>query len=239
MQRASTMAILKDYPFLSPEEFAEACHHLDSRYCRATLGPLRRRWKLRVRTALDTSFSVDGGYSTYVQIIRTPLETRDDLDLDLTKFSISGPQVEDSVPPEDGEMVDAEESDKAAIVTISSHDTAFVAYEIHLHPTYRVPCLWFSIHGLPKDEPALHIDTAFRRLVPDEYKEGLRGMGGIGGISADHHPLTGLPSFFVHPCLLGDAMSNFSCNSKNYLMVWLGLVGGCVGLWVPKEMAIQ
>lgn len=61
----------------------------------------------------------------------------------------------------------------------------FVTYEIHLHPTYRVPCLWFSLHDLPFDEPTFNIDTVFRRLVPDEYKEGLRGLGGIGGISAD------------------------------------------------------
>lgn len=62
----------------------------------------------------------------------------------------------------------------------------YVAYEIHLHPTYRVPCLWFSLHDLPSDEPAFNIDTVFRRLVPDSYKDGLRrGVGGIGGISAD------------------------------------------------------
>lgn len=66
-----------------------------------------------------------------------------------------------------------------------SEDTGYVTYEIHLHPTYRVPCLWFSLHGLPSHEPAFDIDTVFRRLVPDEYKEGLRGHGGIGGISAD------------------------------------------------------
>lgn len=54
-----------------------------------------------------------------------------------------------------------------------------------------------------------------------------------------HHPITGVPSFFVHPCLLGDAMSKFECCKDNYLMVWLGLVGGCVGLWVPKEMAMD
>lgn len=53
-----------------------------------------------------------------------------------------------------------------------------------------------------------------------------------------HHPLTGVPSFFVHPCLLGDAMNGFSCAKEDYLMVWLGLVGGCVGLWIPKEMAL-
>ncbi|KAG6000319.1 hypothetical protein E4U43_001628 [Claviceps pusilla] len=233
---------LKNYPFLNPDEFAEACHHLDSTYCRARLGPLRNHWKLRVRKALDVAFFVEGGCSTYVQIIRTLERNNDldlDLDLDLARCSLSGGQIDESVALEDGEMVDAEEADKAAIVTHPARDTEFVAYEIHLHPTYRVPCLWFSIHGLPPHEPAFNIDTVFRLLVPDEYKESLRGMGGVGGISADHHPLTGLPSFFVHPCLLGDAMSNFSCDSKNYLIVWLGLVGGCVGLWVPKEMAIQ
>lgn len=62
----------------------------------------------------------------------------------------------------------------------------YVSYEVHLHPTYRVPCLWFSLHDLPPDEPAFNIDTVFRRLVPDAYKDGLRrGLGGIGGISAD------------------------------------------------------
>lgn len=62
----------------------------------------------------------------------------------------------------------------------------YVSYEVHLHPTYRVPCLWFSLHDLPPDEPAFNIDTVFRRLIPDAYKDGLRrGVGGIGGISAD------------------------------------------------------
>jgi ubiquitin-like-conjugating enzyme ATG10 len=60
-----------------------------------------------------------------------------------------------------------------------------VEYEIHLHPTYRVPCLWFNLRNLPADEPAFNIDTVFRRLVPDEYKAGLRGLGNVGGISAD------------------------------------------------------
>jgi ubiquitin-like-conjugating enzyme ATG10 len=34
-------------------------------------------------------------------------------------------------------------------------------------------------------------------------------------------------------------MEKFSCDEENYLMVWLGLVGGCVGLWVPAEMALD
>jgi len=54
-----------------------------------------------------------------------------------------------------------------------------------------------------------------------------------------HHPVTGVPSFFIHPCLLGEQMSRFDCSKENYLMVWLGLVGGCVGLWVPPELALE
>lgn len=59
-----------------------------------------------------------------------------------------------------------------------------MVYEVHLHPTYRIPCLWFSLQGLPPDEPAFNIDTVFRHLVPDQFKEALRGSG-IGGISGD------------------------------------------------------
>lgn len=60
-----------------------------------------------------------------------------------------------------------------------------MTYEIHLHPTYRVPCLWFTLHGLSESEPAFNIDTVFRRLVPDGYKDALRGGIGSGSISAD------------------------------------------------------
>lgn len=65
------------YPYLTREEFAEAAHLLDRRYRQATLGPLRRRWRLNVHRAFDltyTSPTDDGGQSTYVQIVR-PLET--------------------------------------------------------------------------------------------------------------------------------------------------------------------
>ncbi|KAJ4421395.1 E2-like conjugating enzyme atg10 [Gnomoniopsis sp. IMI 355080] len=233
-------AEFKNYPFLEADEFAEACHQLDRRYTQATLGPIRRRWKLRVCRALDTSFSASADYATYIQIIR-PLDGElDDADLSacLDNFSF-GHDSGDAVDTEDHEMMEAENSDFAVVSKVQKPpDFGLVTYEIHLHPTYQAPCLWFSLDRLPVDEPAFNIDTVFRRLVPDQYKDSLRRVGNIGGISADHHPVTGVPSFFVHPCLLGDAMSNFDCSKEDYLMVWLGLVGGCVGLWVPKEMAM-
>ncbi|KAL2212351.1 hypothetical protein CC79DRAFT_1393579 [Sarocladium strictum] len=232
-----------NYPYLTRDEFTEVCHELDRQYCQATLGPLRRRWKLRLCTALDTIFSPDGGYITYLQIIR-PLEgslDHDDLSLDLDKFSFGEKDNSyDNLTSADKDMLDAEEDDEAALVAPkTTPDFGHVVYEIHLHPTYRVPCLWFSLKSLPLDEPSFDIDTVFRRLVPDAYKDGLRRQGSVGGISADHHPMTGVPTFFLHPCLVGENMLQFSCSKKDYLMVWLGLTGNCVGLNVPKEMAMQ
>ncbi|KAI1863791.1 hypothetical protein JX265_005493 [Neoarthrinium moseri] len=226
------------YPFLNKDEFAEICHQLDNRYCQATLGPVRKQWKLRVHTALDMLFGGDSEHTTFVQITR-PLE--EDADLDELESCFDNFSMGDSNDVAQGidmamEIVtDPEEHIKRPPQPSFGH----VRYEIHLHPTYRAPCLWFSLHDLPAGEASFDIDTVFRRLVPDQFKSILRGVGPIGGISADHHPVTGVPSFFVHPCFLGDAMAEFDCSKEDYLMVWLGLVGGCVGLWVPKEMALN
>ncbi len=197
-----------DYPFLTKEEFAEACHHFDRRYHRADLGPVRPRWRLSICAALDTNFSVDDEYTTYIQITR-PLEAKlepGDLSGDLSKISLgteTAPvEVEDI--PGDEEMIEAEETDevsfraqqqapdpvsqrsKLALPKQSGqHDFGRVTYEIHLHPTYKAPCLWFTLHDLPADQQAFNIDTVFRHLVPDEFKDGLRSTGGVGGISAD------------------------------------------------------
>lgn len=104
------MTDISNFPNLSHSEFAEACHLLDSRYRRATLGPLRKRWKLNVCTALDTSFSHENdGYTTYVQIIR-PLEGDVDLPFDLGSFSLSDTSAEGLQG--DAELMETEESDK-------------------------------------------------------------------------------------------------------------------------------
>lgn len=74
---------------------------------------------------------------------------------------------------------------QAALFKSHVPDSGHVVYEVHWHPTYRMPCLWFTLHGLPADEPAFNLDTVFRRLVPDQFKDALRRSSGIGGISGD------------------------------------------------------
>ncbi len=60
----------------------------------------------------------------------------------------------------------------------------YVTYEIHLHPTYALPTLWFTLHDLPNGENAFDLDAVYRYLVPEEYKNRLRQVGIMGGISA-------------------------------------------------------
>ena len=60
----------------------------------------------------------------------------------------------------------------------------YVTYEVHLHSTYRVPTLWFTLHDLPMGEPAFDVESVYRYLVPPEYKSWMREAGIIGGISA-------------------------------------------------------
>ncbi|KAI1160552.1 hypothetical protein F5B18DRAFT_654550 [Nemania serpens] len=238
------------YPFLTGEEFAEVCHYLDAKYCQAILGPLRKKWRLNLHTALNTSAASHAELVTFLQITK-PLdhnETDDQLASRLGSVALDespaitrrSTRLALRQSTADSKMMEMEEADKEALRYSSrtSFQSSHVVYEIHLHPTYRAPCLWFSLHNLPIDESPLDVDTVFRHLVPDHFKHALRGQGAIGGISIDHHPITGVPTFFVHPCFLGDAMARFNCSKEDYLTVWLGLVGGCVGLWVPKEMAI-
>jgi len=87
-------------------------------------------------------------------------------------------------------------------------------------------------------EPSLSLDAVYRYLVPDQEKSRLRDLGVNGGISMGHHPITELPSFFVHPCATKEAMEAFDVLEKgSYLMCWLGLVGPSVGLWLPVQMS--
>ncbi|KAI0430949.1 hypothetical protein F5Y09DRAFT_211030 [Xylaria sp. FL1042] len=247
---ASMTASYRHYPHLTKEEFAEICHYFDAKYCRAPLGVIRNQWRVNVHTALDTCATSPADLVTFLQITK-PLknsEIDDQLTSRLGNVALEPPaparrsrRLASQSSAADSALVKMEEADKEVLRSPSRaiFQSVYVVYEIHLHPTYQAPCLWFTLHNLPIDESPLDIDSVFRHLVPDAFKNNLRAsQGGIGGISIDHHPITGVPTFFVHPCYLGDIISEFECPKDDYLMTWLGLTGSCVGLWVPKEMAI-
>ncbi|KAB8302696.1 hypothetical protein EYC80_006058 [Monilinia laxa] len=188
------MAIHRDeyrqWPFLTEEEFELACAFLDRRYIRAELGAARKNLKLRMGRTATTG-------SCYVEVIRLLHPPQDDDDLLLALSNLSSGYTPVSVPSQEVDMMGEDGDDEALCLNRSSTtngDTLpqyslyshqpYVTYEIHLHPTYRMPTLWFSLHDLPMGEPAFDINSVYRHLVPEEYKSQLRAIGVMGGISA-------------------------------------------------------
>ncbi|KAJ5834293.1 hypothetical protein N7447_000319 [Penicillium robsamsonii] len=112
-----------------------------------------------------------------------------------------------------------------------------IDYDILLSPTYQVPVLYF---GLRWDNGPLGLDQVYQYIVPEQYRQELKSVGVMGGISMGYHPDSGAPAFFIHPCNTADAMANIadaqSVTPGSYLLIWLGLVGHCVNLHVPREL---
>lgn len=159
MATSNQASEFENYPFLTTEEFAEVCHQLDRKYCQATLGPLRRQWKLRVNQALIMAFTPLAEYSTYVQIIR-PLDGEvvdDDLlaQLDSLSFGGAGDAGADSMEA-DQQMLD-EDND-----TVRSS---------HLLPT-RLPRLWFLRLSYQNRQPNSNsLDTSHMRSISIQLTE--------------------------------------------------------------------
>jgi ubiquitin-like-conjugating enzyme ATG10 len=253
----STKEEYRQWPFLTQEEFDLACAYLDQKYIKTNLGQTRKLFKLRQGRVATTG-------SSYIEIIRV-LEVSDDgvLSLELEKLSYGGggpipeTEIHMDMNNEDADFEALRSNVKETSTATRSKDSRpdtdckgpqkyriesqqpYVVYEIHLHPVYSVPTLWFTLHDLPADDEdkTFDIESVYRYLVPPRFKTRLREIGSIGGISADFHPVTEVPAFFIHPCSSPEAMKQFNCSLEDYLMIWLGLVGGCVGLYVPSEMA--
>ncbi|KAG9236327.1 hypothetical protein BJ875DRAFT_234692 [Amylocarpus encephaloides] len=231
----------RQWPFLTDEEFTLACAFFDRRYIRAELGPSRKMLKINCHQTATT-----GG--SYIEVLRLLTPPTDDDELALALSRLGGIVDHGAVTSVDIDIdMSNEENDQEVLrpdpkqevppgYSLYAHQP-YVTYEIHLHPTYRLPTLWFTLNDLPMGDPAFDLDSVYRYLVLDEYKSQLRSIGVTGGISAAPHPLNDLPAFFIHPCQTKEAMEDLDCTLDEYLMVWLGLVGGCVGLWVPPEMA--
>ena len=100
----------KQFPHLTRQEFAEACHLLDSRYCRATLGPLRREWRLNVHSALGVP-PAHGGVTTFLQIMQ-PLPKNGVDDVLASQMGAFG--LGDEMTEADPMMVERENADKVS-----------------------------------------------------------------------------------------------------------------------------
>lgn len=57
------------------------------------------------------------------------------------------------------------------------------------------------------------------------------------------HPVTNKPVFFIHPCRTAEVMEacfgGRNIASYDYLLMWIGTLGNCVGLNIPMGLITQ
>ncbi|KAL4808567.1 hypothetical protein BDV18DRAFT_101764 [Aspergillus unguis] len=209
---------LSIFPFLTHDEFESAC--------RAFLARVQTAGKSAV--AWSSIQFQDGPNLKIIQNIDfSPMSTQDD--------ALVRPV--DIEHPEDPQLNSWEEDPEAIIRTPNLRGELQVDYDILLSLTYQVPVLYFT---LKRGNKPLGIDEVYDYLVPDQYRDSIRSVGIMGGISFGYHPLSGTPAFFVHPCNTAEAMrdiaSEHGSSPEVYLIIWLGLVGNCVRLQLPPEL---
>lgn len=112
-------------------------------------------------------------------------------------------------------------------------------YDIIVSPTYRVPVLYISISDNRHRYPAT-MNTLHEHLIPSEFRGQTDIVGVMGGITVTDHPVTNNPVFFIHPCQTAEvieaSVAKKEITPMEYLMVWIGALGKCVGLNVPLAL---
>ena len=62
-------------------------------------------------------------------------------------------------------------------------------------------------------------------------------------ISKQHHPISDLPAFFIHPCNTAEALREVGLHKdvgpEEYILLWLGLIGTGVNLHVPSKLLLE
>ncbi|KAJ5184597.1 hypothetical protein N7491_007532 [Penicillium cf. griseofulvum] len=211
------------FPFLTQSEFEGACKDIADRCTSAQ----NICWSaIRLLTKPDgTGLRI----TKYVDV-PSPLDTPALADLEES--------LEDDDPPRRDVSTCPDSSPQEALVRAKPQPSLQIDYDILLSPTYQVPVLYFGLRWY--NHGPLGLDEVYQYLVPERYRQELKSVGIMGGISMGYHPDSGAPAFFVHPCNTADAMVNIadaqSVTPGSYLLIWLGLVGHCVNLHVPREL---
>lgn len=139
---------------------------------------------------------------------------------------------------EDDVHNELEEHDDAALQT-TPRPHPLIHYDILLSPVYRVPVLYFHIQDSQHRYPPT-MKVLYEHLIAPQFKAQTQSGGVIGGISIQDHPVTSRPVFYIHPCQTAEVMQASAGDRKvtaaEYLTMWIGALGGCVGLNVPLSL---
>lgn len=149
---------------------------------------------------------------------------------------------EDNVIEDDEEVLEKSHRD--------SRREVLVIYDIVHSLSYQVPVLYLSLRreshapqpASPRGQASdLSSDSVYNLLVPPLHRSQVQRVGVMGALSMTDHPFSGTLAYFVHPCqtaqAMADSLGKKAATPEEYLMVWMGMIGGSVGLNVPVEMA--
>tara|TARA_R110002003_G_scaffold97_36_gene8023 strand:- start:21947 stop:22549 length:603 start_codon:yes stop_codon:yes gene_type:complete len=198
--------MLSGFPILSSSEFHAGCLALEERF--SLHGTKQHEW-----------ISVENVQEFDAKFLRITKDLSNHVHADAD---------EDELSEHDDEALETE-----------ARQHAVIHHDIVLSPTYRVPVLYISIvdplHRYPPTMAAL-----YEHLIPPPYKEESGHAGIIGGITVTDHPVTGRPAFFIHPCRTTEVMTVIvgkeEVTAEEYLMIWIGALGRCVGLDIPLAL---
>jgi ubiquitin-like-conjugating enzyme ATG10 len=220
--------MLSDFPHLTTAEHAEACNYLAAMFRKQ--GDKQTAWHS-------------------VEI----LQSRDTNYLRITKQLCTDDHSRESSKHE-AEQDELEEDDDE-VMQPARAPPALVLYDILLSPVYRVPVLYISISDSQHRYPPT-MSTLYEHLISPHFKAQTEHSGVIGGVSIivsctlglyqlatkcpQDHPISNSPVFFIHPCQTPEVMEatvgRRDINAPEYLLIWIGAMGKCVGLDIPLPL---
>lgn len=97
------------------------------------------------------------------------------------RFTGRGSGLQNSSPPSRDVSTCPNSSPQEALVRATPQPSLQIDYDILLSPTYQVPILYFGLkwhnHG------PLGLDEVYQYVVPEQYRQELKSVGVMGGIS--------------------------------------------------------
>lgn len=142
--------------------------------------------------------------------------------------------------------VDELSEDPASASDGCADELVSIEYHVLFHPSYQVPVLYFNAYSGNKNS---HLSTCVSflslldgslialddivRIFVDKYEQG-SGQDLKNIITQAEHPILFKPFFQVHPCKVGEVLSNFK-ESQNFIITFLTLFGPSVRLYMSHE----
>ncbi|KAF2832195.1 hypothetical protein CC86DRAFT_87276 [Ophiobolus disseminans] len=217
------METLSAFPHLTTSEFEDACTTLAARYDQHSLD--QNEWQ-----SVELIYQYEAKYLR----ITKPLQT--------CTVGRSTDKDQHTRSDEDEDDIEELEDDDDEVLPTTGGLEVLVVYDILLSPVYRVPVLYISIAD-PQHRYPPTMQTLYEHLIPSNFEAQAQSGGVIGGISIQDHPATNRPVFFIHPCQTAEAMEESvgrrNITAEEYLILWTGALGKCVGLNVPLALMQQ